>query len=203
MNRRLTSVYVFILIVSIAAGVVYRKYNAADARRERLVSSLLACVPRTVNQKQRDEIRELFDRMWLRYDRGLVAQADVDTVTNRVHQVAQAGRVSHSNLAYLMAQVGYFTYRGEQKYNLPDSSVDHPTLNPASDVTTLYPDSALVAQFHAWMKKMKKEGKDPATELRRLRGLPPKNPTGTQPSDGPAPDRRQSPGVGVPKRFPR
>jgi len=174
MKKYLAPAVIVLAVTAITvAGLVYRSRTSPEGRRARLVSSFLACVPDSLNEARRDEIRGLFDQLWFRYDRGLVLPADLDTVMTRVREVIDAGEITGPDLVYLMAQVGYFTYHGEQRYNLPDSSVDHPTLNPDADVATLFPDSAIIAEFNAWLEEMERQGKDPEQELRRLRGLPP------------------------------
>jgi hypothetical protein len=48
-----------------------------------------------------------------------------------------------------MAEVGYKTYAGEEKYRLPSGMVDHPILNPKSAMVDLLPDTAGFADWVA------------------------------------------------------
>jgi hypothetical protein len=54
--------------------------------------------------------------------------------------------------------VGYSTYKDEPRFNLPDSSIDHPILNPQSSTVSLdfdssQYDSAFWSDFEKWKKE--------------------------------------------------
>jgi hypothetical protein len=87
------------------------------------------------------EIRNLLQTFWTRADMGEVFQEDVETIEGELEKYADLGGISGSELLHLMASVGYYTYRKDPRYNLPENIVDHPTLNPDAALIVFSPDS--------------------------------------------------------------
>jgi hypothetical protein len=87
------------------------------------------------------EIRDLLEVFWARVDMGEVFEEDIEEIEAKLQQYVDAGRIGGTELAYLMAQVGYYSYRKDPRYNLPERIVDHPTLNPDAAVIMFGADS--------------------------------------------------------------
>lgn len=113
--------------------------DSTQKRRDALAKRFVACLPDSLDDRRVQEILGLLDVFWARADEGEVYEKDVHEIESRLEHFADAGRIGKDDLVYLMAQVGYFTYRKDPRYNLPEGIVDHPTLNP---------DAALI-QFNA------------------------------------------------------
>jgi hypothetical protein len=156
--RRIVLALAAIALVGAGAWVVVWQHgNTPEAKRQRLVDEFMLCLPDSLESSHREEIRGLFDMFWYRADHGLVAEADIDTISTRLHDFVEAGRVSGDDLVYFMAQVGYKTYAGEEKYRLPSGEVDHPVLNPRSALIDLLPDTAGFADWLAERKRKQQE----------------------------------------------
>jgi hypothetical protein len=148
------------LLALVGAGVgtvVWRQGGTPEAQRERLLQEFLLCLPDSLESYHHEEIQGLFDLFWFRADGGLVAQADMDTISTKLQHYVDEGSISGSDLVYFMAQVGYKTYAGEDKYRLPSGEVDHPVLNPQSALIDLMPDTAGFADWLAERERMQKE----------------------------------------------
>jgi hypothetical protein len=152
------------IVALIAAGVVRREQNSEDSQRRRLEGQFMTCLPENYHEPRRAEIRQLFDSFWYRYDRGMVDPRDAEEITQRMHEVVEAGSIVQKDLAYLMAQVGFYTYKMDKHYT-PSDSVDHPTLNPSAAMVRFGFDSTTWAEFYEWKKEQIKQGKLPGYEL--------------------------------------
>ena len=111
------------------------------AERERLVDAFVTCMGDSFSDVHRREARNLFESFWKRADAGNVIAEDADTVIVKLRRYAKARRISTDDLLYFLAQVGYFTYRKDPRYNLPGGVPDHPTINPDAGILTFERDS--------------------------------------------------------------
>ncbi len=141
MKKKLMCV-LLVLVLSAAvnwAGCSNR--SATTAQREKLTRKFMACLPDSLDDARREEIQALFDMFWKRAERELVYPEDIEVVTSKLRQYVKAGRITPSDLLYYMAQVGYFTYRMDPRYNLPEGVPDHPTINPDAALVEIGRDS--------------------------------------------------------------
>jgi hypothetical protein len=154
MKQRSARVVFALLMAGIVAGLACQKGNPV-ARRDRMVRDFIAILPDSIDSEHRLEIDQLFNMFYQRADKGLVAAADVERIEAELAGHVHRGRIIPSDLVHFMADVGYTTYKGDSHYNLPDSSVDHPILNPSSAMYSMrfntddY-DSAFWADFEKW-----------------------------------------------------
>lgn len=137
--------FVLGLIIS-SAGCSGR--SSDSARRAKLTKQFMTCLPDSLDDMRRDEIRDLFDLFWKRAERELVLAEDIDEITEKLKQYVKAGSITPKDLLYYMAQVGYYTYRMDPRYNLPEGIADHPTINPNAALIQLIPDST--GQFQGY-----------------------------------------------------
>lgn len=148
---------VFLAFVAVAAGLACGGPSDAE-RQDKLVRAFIAILPDSLSSEHKLEIEQLFHMFYLRAARGEVPAADVERITGDLARHVDRGRITSSELVRFMADVGYTTYKGDPRYNLPDSSVDHPILNPQSALYSLrfnpeeY-DSAFWADFDKWRKE--------------------------------------------------
>jgi hypothetical protein len=124
----------------------------------------MAVLPDSLDAGRIAEIEQLFHSFWYRYDRGMVDPADAQEILERMREVVDAGGVGGKELIYLMAQVGYYTYKMDKHYT-PSDTIDHPTLNPSSAMVRFGFDSTTWADFYKWKKEMIKQGKLPGYDL--------------------------------------
>lgn len=157
MNRRL-SVLVFVgLLGSLSVGLACEGRSTA-ARRAKMVREFVAVLPDSLDSEHRLEIQQLFNLFYQRADQGLVAKEDVKKIEDEAQKYIHRGRIVATDLVHFMAEVGYTTYKGDPNYNLPDSTVDHPILNPSSAMYSLrFPgvpqDSSFWRDYEKWRKE--------------------------------------------------
>jgi len=132
---RIAAVAIAVALVAHGCG------ESAQKRRDVLADRFMASVPDSVGPEKRQEILGLLDVFWTRVDDGEVYEEDVVEIESRLGHYADAGGIGSQELLHLMAQVGYYTYRKDPRYNLPEGVVDHPTLNPDAALIQFGADS--------------------------------------------------------------
>jgi len=147
---------VLALIAAAVAGFVWKQRKTPEANRERLVEQFVAILPDSLDDAHRQEIDGLFKMLWYRADRGLVATVDIDSILVQMRDHIDAGSINSGDLVHLMAEVGYKTYKGDPRYNLPSGEVDHPILNPSSAMIELRPDTT---GYGAWLAEQNRQQK--------------------------------------------
>lgn len=120
--------------------------NSVERERERMVDRFVACTSDSLGDTHRAEIRGLFDQFWARADQQQVYDEDVVEIEKDIHRYIDAGRITTDSLLYFMAKVGYYTYRKDPRYNVPERIVDHPTLNP--DAALIQFDQGGIRMFY-------------------------------------------------------
>jgi hypothetical protein len=115
--------------------------DSVGAERHKLVKEFLGCIPDSLGDQRREEIVGLFERLWYRDEQGQVFPHDIREITADLRRYVGAGTIEADTLLYFMAKVGYYTYRKDPRYNLPEGVVDHPTLNPDAALIRFDPDS--------------------------------------------------------------
>jgi len=115
--------------------------GSTGAKRDRLAKDFLASVPDSLTDEQRKEIAALLETFWTRADMGEVFTEDIEEIEANLQRYADAGQIGSEELLKLMARVGYYTYRKDPRYNLPEQIVDHPTLNPDAALVIFGADS--------------------------------------------------------------
>jgi len=132
----------FLIIGAVAAVLGVRQYTSEAAVRARLVGRFVAAVPDSLDAKRRNEIHENLDNFFARAEAGKVHPEAFDTVMVKLRRYAESGRITASDLLYFMAEVGYYSFSGEAKYNPWGETIDHPTLNPEAGIYKIVPDTA-------------------------------------------------------------
>jgi hypothetical protein len=164
MRNILMGALALVIIGSIAVFIAKREQGSPTRQRDRLQKQFVACVPDSLDNVRRDEIVQLLDSFWYRYDRGMVDPADAEEITRRMTEIVEAGSVNGKDLIYFMAQVGFYTYKMDKHFT-PSDSVDHPTLNPSSAQVRFGFDSTMWDDFYKWKKEQIKTGKLPGYTL--------------------------------------
>ena len=148
MKNMALGIAVLALVAGGIAGFVWNQNRAPEARRVQLAQEFLTCLPDSLESYHHEEIMTLFENLWFKYDHGLVTEEDLDMLTEKMRGYVDTGTISGTDLIYYMAEVGYTTYKGEEKYRLPSGEVDHPVLNPDAAMVDLLPDTA---GFSDWL----------------------------------------------------
>jgi len=148
-----------ILVVGLGGWFAYRNAHTERANRNRLVSDFVAVIPDSLGQDKLSEIETLIRIFWEHTDAGRVYPEDVAEVEGEMRRAIDGDYIGGRGLVVLMAKVGYYTYRGQKAFNLPEGEVDHPELNPSSALIPVQPDSATWAEFYEWKAQMIREGK--------------------------------------------
>ncbi|HEU4928836.1 MAG TPA: hypothetical protein VFU38_03330 [Candidatus Krumholzibacteria bacterium] len=167
MRTRLFGLAVILAIVIIAVAIALQKRESPQGKRDDLVAQFVALVADSVHDgDDLQEIHLLFNQFYGRAEMGKVAKADVDFITDQLASYVNQKHITRKELDYFMAEVGYRTYKGDPRYN-PDSTVDHPVLNPEAGMvkfgfdSTQF-DSTFWREFQEW-KKDQGEFSDTAT----------------------------------------
>lgn len=149
---------VLLAVAGIIAAIAWQKKESPQAKRDDLVAEFVAIVSDSINDgDDLQEIHQLFYLFYGRADAGKVDPRDADAITDKLAGYVKKGRIGRKELDYFMAEVGYTTYKGDPRYN-PDSTVDHPVLNPAAGMikvgfdSTQY-DSTFWREFEEWKKE--------------------------------------------------
>lgn len=168
MRTRLLGIAVLVAIVGIVAVIAIQRRESPEARRDDLVARFVAVVSDSISDgDDLQEIHQLFYLFYGRADQGKIDPRDVAAITDKLAHYVRQGRIPRKELDYFMAEVGYTTYKGDPRYN-PDSTVDHPVLNPEAGMvkvgfdSTQY-DSTFWAEFEEWKKEQEGEFSDTAT----------------------------------------
>jgi hypothetical protein len=163
---------VLLVLAGVITAIALQRRESPQARRDDLVARFVAVVSDSLDRGEAlQEIHQLFYTFYVRADMGKVAQEDVDYITDKLASYVDAGRIGRKELDHFMAEVGYRTYKNDPRYN-PDSTVDHPVLNPQYSTIKLrfdstdY-DSAFLADFEKWRKEHEVEFSDTARSPRR------------------------------------
>jgi hypothetical protein len=160
-------VAIVVALVVIAAAIAWQRRDSPAARQERAVDRFLTVLPEQLNSEKRLEVHQLLYTFYTRAKDGKVAAEDVETITGKLEDYTRAGNITMKDLDHLMAEVGYTSYKGDERFNLPDKSVDHPVLNPEAGMVSLrfdstQYDSAFWADFAKWKKDHAGEFSDSA-----------------------------------------
>lgn len=157
MKERIIAV---VVILAIAAGVgilIKQKRSTPEATRERMVEQFIAIVPDSLDDAHILEIRQMFYTLSEREKLGTVKPETGADIDAKLAAWVEKGTISPKELIHFMAEVGYSTYKDEERYNLSDGSVDHPILNPSSSNLSMQFDSTQFdstfwADFEQWKK---------------------------------------------------
>ena len=129
------------LLGSILSSAGCSGQSFETAQRAKLTKQFMKCLPDSLDDVRREEIFALFDLFWKRSERELVYPEDIEEITEKLKEYVKAGSITGKDLLFYMAQVGYYTYRMDPRYNLPEGFADHPTINPNAALIGLVPDS--------------------------------------------------------------
>ena len=171
MKTRLFGVVVIVAVVIVVAVIATQKRESPQHQRDDLVAQFVALIADSVHGG--DDIQEihlLFNQFYGRAEMGKVAKEDVDYITNQLASYVDQKYITRKELDRFMAEVGYRTYKGDPRYN-PDSTVDHPVLNPEAGMVKIgfdstQFDSTFWREFEEW-KKDQGEFSDTATPPNR------------------------------------
>jgi hypothetical protein len=122
-----------------------------------MVEQFIAILPDSLDDNHILEIRQLFYTLREREKIGKVKPETMAAIDQELAGWVEKGQIGPNELVHFMAEVGYSTYKDEERYNLQDGSVDHPILNPQSALiptrfdSTQF-DSTFWSDFEQWKK---------------------------------------------------
>ena len=175
MRHRIALFTAVMAVAGILGGFACQKGSSDTTGQTRLVRAFLAVVPDSIDSERRLEIEQLFYLLYQHAEQGEVPQEDVARINREMARYVDRGRITASELVHFMADVGYTTYKGIPRYNLADSSVDHPILNPASAMYSFRreeADSAFWADYDSWRAQYPPDMPDSLLILELLRNPP-------------------------------
>lgn len=158
MKPRFLGILVLLAVAAIIAAIAWQKKESPQAKRDDLVAEFVAIVSDSIDDgDDLQEIHQLFYLFYGRAEAGKIAPEDVRAITDKLAMYVRQGRIPRRDLDHFMAEVGYTTYKNDPRYN-PDSTVDHPVLNPDAGMikigfdSTQY-DSTFWREFEEWKKE--------------------------------------------------
>jgi hypothetical protein len=167
MRGRLLGIAVLVVIAVVIAAIAMQKRESSQAKQDDLVAKFVAIVADSISDgDDLQEIHQLFYLFYGRAEAGKVAPQDVDAITDKLSGYVKKGRIGRRELDHFMAEVGYTTYKNDPHYN-PDSTVDHPVLNPEAGMVKLgfdstSFDSTFWREFQEWKREQEREFSDTA-----------------------------------------
>jgi hypothetical protein len=174
MKERIIAV---IVIVAIAAGVgilIKQKRSTPEASRERMVEEFIATLPDSLGDDHILEIRQIFYTFSEREKMGKVKPETSAEIDTKLAAWVEKGQIGPKELVHFMAEVGYSTYKDEERYNLSDGSVDHPILNPkSSNVSMRFDSTQFDSTFWADFEQWKKDNPELVDSLMKSMPTPP------------------------------
>lgn len=167
MKARLLGILVLIVIAGIIAAIALQRRESPQGKRDDLVAEFVAVVSDSIDDGDAlQEIHQMFYLFYGRAEAGKIDPKDVAAITDKLAGYVKRGRIGRKELDYFMAEVGYTTYKFDPRYN-PDSTVDHPLLNPDHVAKTTFDssqfDSAFWADFEEWKREQQGEFSDTAS----------------------------------------
>jgi hypothetical protein len=107
-----------------------------------MTDRFMTCLPEGITSDQKQEIRGILVRFRMNANAGKVTALNQEEIANDLENYTSIGSISMEELRRFMAKVGYYTYRTDPDYNLPEGEVDHPLLYPeqADDTTSTTTD---------------------------------------------------------------
>ena len=158
MKARLLGIIVLIVIAGIIAAVALQRRESPQGKRDDLVAEFVAVVSDSIDDGDAlQEIHQMFYLFYGRAEAGKIDPKDVAAITEKLEGYVKSGRIARKELDYFMAEVGYTTYKGDPRYN-PDSTVDHPLLNPEGHMAkTTFDSSDFDSSFWAGFEEWKQE----------------------------------------------
>ncbi len=172
MRSRLLGIMVLLVVAGIVATLLWQKKESPQGQRDDLVAKFVAIVSDSISDgDDLQEIHQLFYLFYGRAEAGKVDPSDVNMITDKLAGYVKKGRIGRKELDYFMAEVGYTTYKNDARYN-PDSTVDHPVLNPEAGMvkfgfdSTQF-DSTFWREFQEWKKDQEEFSDTARAPLRR------------------------------------
>jgi CRISPR/Cas system-associated endoribonuclease Cas2 len=124
--------------LAVFAIVAFRSCGAGHRNIDKRIKSFMACLPDTLRDEQRAEVKETLERFQRSVNAGLVAPKDRDDVISTLDRYIDEGKITKQELHVFLAKVGYYAIR-----ETPDNQdiegrmkpPDHPLLETPADST--------------------------------------------------------------------
>jgi len=153
MKERLVAILVIVALAGGVGALIYQKRQTPKATRAKMVEQFIAILPDSLDNEHILEIRGLFYTLYEREQMGKVKPESSKFIMDKLEDFVHKGKILPHQLNYFMSEVGYYTYKDDKQYTLPDGSNDNPILNPMSNVVSNPYDSTFWADFKKWKKE--------------------------------------------------
>jgi hypothetical protein len=91
-------------------------------------AQFMKCLPGDISQPQREEIKGILTRYYVRSRMGEVTPEDRREVSQDMAGIIERGELSRKELEKFMAKVSYYAFRTDADYNRVDTTIVHPLL---------------------------------------------------------------------------
>lgn len=115
---------------------VFRSRGAGDANINKRIKSFMACLPDTLRDEQRTEVKATLERFRQSIEEGVVAPRDRDDVIGILDHYIDRGEITKQELHVFLAKVGYYMIRQTQDNQDLEGRMkppDHPLLETPAD----------------------------------------------------------------------
>lgn len=134
-QRVIASIAIFVVLV--AALVVMRQRSGEGASMEKRIDRFLACVPDTLREGQKQEIRNTLEHFQKLIAAGKVAVKDQEEISDILDHYVGTGSITEDELHIFLAKVGYYSIRMTQENQDIEGKMkppDHPLLETSGEV---------------------------------------------------------------------
>lgn len=136
-QRALAAIAIFVVLVVVL--IVVRQRSGTNAFIEKRIDRFLSCVPDTLRDEQKKEVKTSLEHFQRLIDSGKVARKDQTEIAAIIDRYIEKGAITKQELHVFLAKVGYYSIRltpanqdSEGKMKPPD----HPLLEKGHEVDT-------------------------------------------------------------------
>lgn len=133
--RVIAAIAIFVALVVILT--VVRQRSSGDASVHGRIDRFLSCLPDTLREEQRGEVRSTLEHFQRLIDDDMVAKKDRDDIFTLMDRYIEAGSITKQELHVFLAKVGYYSIRMTPENRDIDGKMkapDHPLLEKSGEV---------------------------------------------------------------------
>ena len=134
-QRVLPAIVIFVGLIVVLIFV--RQQSGTEAPIEKRIDTFLSCVPDTMKEEQKKEVKASLAHFQQLIDAGMVAKKDQDEIADILDHYIEAGTITKQDLHLFLAKVGYFSIRltpENQDIEGKMKPPDHPLLETSDEV---------------------------------------------------------------------
>jgi hypothetical protein len=123
-------------VLALLVVAAFRSCGAGDASINKRIKNFMACLPDTLRDEQRAEVKATLAHFQQSVEAGIVAPKDRDDVIGMLDRSIEEGTITKQELQIFLAKVGYYMIRQTQENQDIEGRMkppDHPLLETPAD----------------------------------------------------------------------